>query len=412
MNEIETKPATHGGPSRRDFMRGAAIVAAAATMPSLAMAAAGGRMVAYAGGHSGNINRYNVNPDTGALTLIGQTECDTTAVWMATGPDGNVLYVCNVIPGPDAPHPEGKITAYRINPENGDLTLINSMPSGGSNPAHLSVHPSGKWVFVANYGAKGNAAGTVLAVNDDGSLGAVVDTVTIQTDPPNLGVTPAADAPPGSFAISGHNMPHTHHFEADAAGNFAYLTDLATDRIYIFSFDVANGKVTPTPQGAIVESDGAGPRTLAFHENGKWVYVSNEEASTVSLMMYDSATGGLTHKQTLQTLPEGFEGSNFVSYIQISPNGEYVWVLNRLHDSIAIFKIGSDGTLTLVNDVWTRASYPFHLGVDPTGQFIYISHLRSDNITTLKVVDGGADFEMVGYNGIRKGRFVKVVALG
>lgn len=364
---------------------------------------------AYAAGGLGEINGYLVDA-FGRMSPSETYGCRAGVTWLARAASGGVLYVASTEIDPDDPGGEGWISTFAIDQMDGRLGLINSVRSGGSNPAHISLHPSGHWLLVANYGVKGNASGAVLSIASDGSVGALADRVDFE-HPRDIWDKAAADAPPRSFAVSGHDRIHNHHFEADPSGRFALLTELATDRIYVYDFDAKTGKISPTDQGSVAATGGAGPRTIAFHANGNWIYAANEEASTVSFMILDSHSGALTHQQTLQTLPDDFEGSNFASHVEVSPNGDYVWVLNRLHDSIAIFKVGATGQLARIGEAWTRGSYPFHIAVDPAGSFIFVSHLRSDNVTVFRIIDGGADFEMAGYCGVRQARCVSVGAL-
>ena len=67
---------------------------------------------------------------------------------------------------------------------------------------------------------------------------------------------------------------------------------------------------------------------------------------------------------------------------------------NRLHDSIGIFSLGSDGELTQVGNEWTRGNYPRSFNFDPTGRFLYSCNQRADNITVFKVnrESGGLEF--------------------
>ena len=125
--------------------------------------------------------------------------------------------------------------------------------------------------------------------------------------------------------------------------------------------------------------------SYAKNPNGKWFYSIQEEGSTLVLFDYEAASGGLTARQTISTLPAGFAGSNFCSEILVSGDGKFVYAGNRLHDSIGIFSIGSDGQLTHVADEWTRGNYPRSFSFDPTGRFLYCCNQRSDNVAVFAV---------------------------
>jgi 6-phosphogluconolactonase (cycloisomerase 2 family) len=241
------------------------------------------------------------------------------------------------------------------------------------------VHPGGKHVFVANYGS-GTVA--VLPIRADGGLGAATDT---KIHEGVVGPTRATNAPPGSFAVSGHNSPHAHMIQSDPSGRFVLATDLGLDVILIWRFDPDVGRLAPADPPSVALPPGDGPRHFAFHWNARWLYAVQEEASTIVVFDYDATNGRLTAKQTISTLPKGFAGTNFTSGILLSPDSRFVYVANRLHDSIAWLAIGGDGTLTFVDEEWTRGDYPRSFEFDPSGTFLYSLNQRSDAVTCFRV---------------------------
>ncbi len=104
------------------------------------------------------------------------------------------------------------------------------------------------------------------------------------------------------------------------------------------------------------------------------------------VMDYDPSSGKLTYKgQTISTLPPGYTGTTFPSGIHISPDGNYLYGLNRLYDSVVIFDVNPDGWLLNPRWTWTRGSYPRELAVDPSGNFMYVVHSSSDNVTSFRI---------------------------
>ncbi len=273
----------------------------------------------------------------------------------------------------------GPCSAYSVNSADGRLSLLNTVSSEGAGPAHLSVHPTGKYVLVANY-AGGTIA--VLPIQPGGALGSATD---VKHDDGPVGATHASNAPPGSFAISGHDRPHAHMIQADPSGHFVLSTDLGMDRIFIWRFDETSGSLSPNDPASVPLPAGDGPRHFAFHPNGGWLYSLQEEASTIALFDYDARRGVLAPRQTVSSLPKGFAGTNFTSEILVSPDGRFVYAGNRLHDSIACFSVGKQGQLTFVDETWTRGDYPRNFNLDPTGNFLYCCDQRSDAITSFRV---------------------------
>jgi len=217
----------------------------------------------------------------------------------------------------------GSVSAYSIDRQSGHLTLLNTVRSEGANPTHLSIHPSGKFVLVASYFG-GTVA--VLPIQADGELGAATD---VSHDQGEVGPEHASSAPPGSFAISGHDKPHAHMVLPDAAGRFVLAADLGLDRILVWKFDAEHGKLMPNDPPYVALPSGDGPRHFAFHPHGGWFYSLQEEGSTVAAFDYDSVQGRLSAKQTVSSLPQGFAGSNFPAEIMISPDGRFLYASNR-----------------------------------------------------------------------------------
>jgi 6-phosphogluconolactonase (cycloisomerase 2 family) len=234
-------------------------------------------------------------------------------------------------------------------------------------------------MLVANYFG-GSVA--VLPILPDGRLGDATD---IKNDAGKIGPTRATNAPPGSFAFSGHDRTHAHMIAADPSGRFVLHVDLGLDKIFVWKFNEQTGMLTPNESPAVSLPAGDGPRHFHFHPNGRWFYSIQEEGSTIVLFDYDGRAGRLAARQTVSTLPPGFAGSNFCSEILVSIDGQFVYAGNRLHDSIGIFSVGPDGDLTFTGEEWTRGNYPRSFNFDPTGQYLYCCNQRADNIAVFGV---------------------------
>ena len=338
-------------------------------------------------GNGRGIHHFSVDRATGALTPAGVTEMGTSPSCLAINAAGTRLYSSNETDraGDDK---QGTVSAFAINSSDGRLELLNTVRSGGAGPTYISVHPGGRHLLVANYFG-GSVA--VLPIADDGRLAEASD---VKTDAGKVGPTRAPHAPPGSFAFSGHDRTHAHMIQADPSGRFVIHADLGLDRIFVWKFDAERGVLTPNDPPSVALPPGDGPRHFPFHPNGRWLYSIQEEGSTLVLFDYDGASGRLTARQTISTLPPGFAGSNFCSEILVSADGRFVYAGNRLHDSIGIFAIGRDGTLTFVGDEWTRGNYPRSFAFDPTGSFLYCCNQRADNVAVFRVdrTTGGLAF--------------------
>ena len=341
-------------------------------------------------GNGRGIHLFRVDRNSGALSPLGVQEMGTSPSHLAINASLNRLYSTNETDrvGEDR---QGTVSAFAIDRSNGSLTPINSERSGGVGPTYASVHSAGKFLFVANYFG-GSIA--VLPIRPDGGLGPATD---IQRDSGKLGPTRSANAPPGSFAFSGHDRTHAHMIQADPAGRFVLHVDLGLDRIFVWRFDAEKGLLTPGPEASIALPPGDGPRHFHFHPNGRWLYSIQEEASTIVRFDYEADRGRLLARQTISTLPPGFVGSNFCSEILVSADGRFVYAGNRLHDSIAIFSVGPDGNLTFIAEEWTRGDYPRSFQFDPTGRFLYSCNQRGDNIAIFEVAPDRGTLRFTGH---------------
>ena len=329
-------------------------------------------------GNGRGIHLFHVNRETGALTAAGIQAMGTSPSCLAINAVGTRLYSANETDRVGE-NKQGTVSAFSIQKPDGKLELLNTVESGGAGPTYVSIHPSGRFLLVANYFG-GSVA--VLPILADGRLGSATD---VKNDAGKIGPTRATNAPAGSFAFSGHDRTHAHMIEADPTGRFVLHVDLGLDTIYVWKFDAEKGVLSPSEQHSVTLPAGDGPRHFSFHPDRRWFYSLQEEGSTIVLFDFAAETGRLTARQTISSLPPGFAGSNFCSEILVSADGKFVYAGNRLHDSVGIFSVGPDGTLTFVADEWTRGNYPRSFNFDPTGQFFYSCNQRGDNIAVFKV---------------------------
>ena len=373
--------------SRRSFLNGAVALAFSHGFAAAQQVTENGRVLAYVGTYTGasgrvgngeGIELFEVNPHTGELKWQALGAKTPNPSWIVIHPTKKYLYAVNEVD--DFEGRSGSVSAFVIDPAHGTLSLLNMVNSEGAGPAYLSLDAAGRFAFVANY-AGGSIS--VLPIRGDGSLGAAVD---VHRDHGAVGAKRAANAPTGSFAISGHDAPHAHMIAADLQNRFVLAADLGQDRIYSYRFDRETGKLSAPPGAPFVSlPSGDGPRHFAIHPGGRWFYSVQEEASTVVFFDYDPDAGKLDAQQTVSALPPGFAGTSFASAIVVTPDGTTVYALNRLHDTVAMFAVGADGRLRFLGEISTMGDYPVQCQIGPGGDFLYVCNQRSDDITTFRI---------------------------
>lgn len=329
-------------------------------------------------GNGRGIHIFTVDRATGAMKPVDVFESGTSPSCLALDSAQTHVYSTNETDrvGDDK---EGTVSAFAINRDDGKLQLLNTVRSGGAGPTYISIHPNGKFAFISNYFG-GTVA--VLPILPDGRLGEPTD---VKVDAGQVGPARPTNAPPGTFAFSGHDHPHVHMAQADPSGKFVLHVDLGLDKVFVWKFDAEHGKLRANDPPGISLPPGDGPRHFAFTPSGQCVYVIQEEASTIARFHFEPDTGKLIPRQTVSTLPPGFAGSNFCSEILVSPDARFVYAGNRLHDTIAVFSIAQYGDLKLLGETATGGNYPRSFAFDPSGELLACCNQRDDNVTTFRV---------------------------
>ena len=263
--------------------------------------------------------------------------------------------------------PAGGVSAFAIDAASGRLKLLNQQSSVGAGPCHLVVDAAGKNVLVANYGG-GSVAALPITANG------------------NLSVASSSIQHHGSSVDKQRQEgPHAHSINLDPANKFAFAADLGLDKVLIYRFDGAKGLLAANDPPAGVVAPGSGPRHLAFHPSGKYVFVNNEMTSTVTSFGYDPVRGSLTEILTLSTLPQPTPGNSTAETV-VHPSGKFVYVSNRGHDSLAMFQCDpATGRLTAIGHQSTGGKTPRNFNVDPTGRYVLAANQSTNNVVVLRV---------------------------
>ena len=324
----------------------------------------------YTGPKSQGIYSLRLDLASGTLTAPQLAGEATNPSFLALHPSGRFLYAVGEVDDFGG-RKSGSVSAFAIDPESSSLTLLNQQSSEGASPCHVIVDAAGKNVLVANYGG---GSVCVLPIGQDGRLEKA--SAFIQHTATTATTMPSEKQP----------TPHAHSINVDSAGRIALVADLGLDKIFVYDFDSAAGKLTPHDPPAALLPPKTGPRHLAFHPTGRFVYVINESTSTLSAFHYDAQRGTLTDFQTISTLPDGFKGNNLTADVQVHSSGKFLYASNRGHDSIAVFTIDPQtGRLTSVQYQPTQGKGPRGFGIDPTGQYLLAANHYSNTLVVFKI---------------------------
>jgi 6-phosphogluconolactonase len=316
---------------------------------------------------SKGIYLFELDTATGKLTPRGLAAATKDPSFLAIHPSRRFLYAV----GEGAKFngkPAGAVSAFAIEPGTGKLRLLNQQSSGGAGPCHLVTDLLGEHVLVANYSG-GNVA--VLPIRKDGRLG---EATAIQQHKGS------------SVNKARQEAAHAHSINLDKLNRFAFACDLGIDQIRAYRYNFNRGTLTPNDPPAARVAPGSGPRHFAFHPSGRYAYVINELASTVTAFDYDEERGVLKTTQTVSTLPRSFKGENTTAEVQVHPSGKFLYGSNRGHNSIAIFAIDAKtGKLTAVGRQGKDIKIPRNFGIDPSGKFLIVANQDGDSLVVFRI---------------------------
>jgi len=303
-----------------------------------------------------------VDPDTGALTALGDTAEVPNPSFLALSADGRVLYAVSET------EPEGAAAAFSLADPAAPALLGGPVPVRGGAPTHLCVHRG--HLLTANYAAPGGIS--VLALGDDGSLAAVRSVLEHEGDGPHP---------------DRQEAPHAHAVLPDPTGRWVLTVDLGTDSVRVCELLADSGALEIERELGL--RSGIGPRHLTFHPDGGHAYVINELDSAVTVCRWDAAKGSLRPLAETRVLPEGADGENYPSELVVSPDGRFAWAANRGHNSIAVLALDASGErLELTETVPCGGDWPRHLTLDPSGRRLYAANERSGDVTWFDVDPG------------------------
>lgn len=372
--------------TRRELLRGASLMvggalassvilpavaaqSAAATSPGTPASAKALPRFAYVGSRTTKernargvgITVYSMNPFTGACSLIQTVGDLVNPSFLTLDPQQRNLYCV---------HGDlSEVSAFSIDPSKGTLTKLNSQSTGGKNPVHLSVDPTGRYLVVANYATGSLAA---LPIEKDGRLG-------------KLSVLEELPGTPGPHKVE-QASSHPHMIPFSPGAEFLLAPDKGLDAIFVYRPETADSQIQLKPVAKVAAREGSGPRHIVFSPGARYAYVVNELDSTVATYQFDAKAGQLAPVQVVSALPETFTGNSRSAAIVMAPDGRFVWVSNRGHDSVTTFAVDeATGFLRPVDSVPSGGKKPRFMTLDPQGRFLYVANEDSDNLLAFAV---------------------------
>ncbi len=326
----------------------------------------------YAGTYSvrgsNGIYVFSVDPNTGTATLQQTISNGKSPSFLAIHPSGQYLYAVNEEDekGPDL---SGTVSAYAIDAQTGQLTFLNQQLTQGKAPCHVAIDQSGTLAFVSNYES---GSLTVLPVLPDGSLGEasqVIQHTGHSIDPER------------------QTSPHVHSAVVSVDNQLLYVSDLGTDMIHVYRIDEQQGRIRACPATPYVRvSAGSGPRLLVVHPGDEWLYCLKEMSSTVARLRRNRQTDAVELvEDDIPFLTDVYTGERSGGHIQLATDGQHLLATNRGNNTLALFTLKADGTLTHRSLHYTGGDEPRNFLLDERSGYLLIGHQESDTITVLKL---------------------------
>lgn len=322
---------------------------------------------AYTTTEDEGINVYEYVPSAPLVKYLYTVKNIKDPSYLIIHPGGKYLYAVNELMYFNGDS-TGAVSAYAIDQKTGNLSFINTRPTGGTAPCHLTFDPSGKWLFVANYGS-GNVS--VFPLMENGEIGERTDLVQHY----GSGINP--DRQKG---------PHAHQVVFSERSGILYVADLGLDKVFRYIFNTVSGKLSPDALPWIEVPSGSGPRHIALAANDTRVYVLGEMSSTI--MVFTIHDGNKAQMiQQISMLPDNFSGTNTGAELSISPDGKFLYASNRGDNTLVQFSIDQQsGKLKKAAHYPSGGENPRFFCFDPTGSFVFSANQTSDNIVVYKYI--------------------------
>lgn len=252
-----------------------------------------------------------------------------------------------------------QVAVYREDPNSGVLTQISGSPYTVGDGAHsIAIHPSGKFLYVANPGQDENDV-SLFTIASNGVLTEVF---------PRYSVAPQGTLP--------------QLLLMDSAGAFLYSMNAGSNNISVFGVNATTGALTPVTGSPF--TIGLAPLNMQLTPSGNFLYVTAASTPLGLIAGFSISSGTLTLASLTPT-----DGINPFG-LAIDPAGKYLYAANTSSNSISIFTIGASGALSEVSGSPVNDTYsaPLALAIDSAGQYLYVANQASNNVAVYTITSG------------------------
>jgi 6-phosphogluconolactonase len=342
--------------------------------------------VFWIGGYGPGIYASRLEPN-GALAKPQLVAEQTNPSFFALHPTLDVMYVVSETTRNDAKSPASLVsyafdrTGYSQG-KSPKLTRMQSEKVNGDVPCHIAIDKDGKWGVVSNY-TSGSVS--LFPLGPDGSLQKECHTVQHQGSGPDPGRQKEA---------------HAHCAAFDPSNRWVLVADLGIDRVMVYQIDAATRTLVPGPNPYLQLPAGSGPRHIAFHPSGRFVFIINELAMTLTAATWDSESGKLEIITTQSTTPEGkaVPGGS-TAEVLVHPSGRFIYGSNRGANTLALFAIDPNtGGIARIDNFDTLGKTPRNFRIAPEGKLLLAENQESDSVFSFRIDTGTGLLKPTGYS--------------
>ncbi|MFJ4621705.1 lactonase family protein [Streptomyces sp. NPDC088812] len=315
----------------------------------------------------GQVYAVRFDPEHGTLTPLGSV-AQVSSNWVAAHPTRPVLYVAGGEQG-------GHVRVFRIDDASGALRQLDdvvteTVPTGSGGLSYIGLTGEADTLLVADFAA---GSAVTVPVDPDGRLrgvASVVQDVGSGPSPRQLG-------------------PHPHHVVVDPSGRYALVADFGADRVFVYAYDRATHRMSagaPDGPGSYATAAGSGPRRLAFHPDGRTLYLLNELTADIQVLRWDATRGTLTARQVLPTNSPDHTGATSAAELAVSRDGRHVYTSNRGENALVVFATDpATGLLTEVQRVPCAGVTPWSFALHPGGRWLFVANEASGSVNLFAV---------------------------
>jgi len=318
----------------------------------------------YVGMQEPGIEALRLDLRDGRLQRIGPVATGLRATWLLAHPARKVLYAVD----DDNARP-GSVSAFAVQPGSGALDKLGTVDTQGKGTTYLSLDADARTLLAASYGTGSTAS---IAVNADGSLGALVSNVSVTGSGPHRRQASA----------------HNHGAVVAPGGRFVLVTDLGADRIFVHRFDSQTHQLFAQNDAAhaFAVPAGSGPRHLIFGNDGRFAYLLNELTAQLMVLRWDATQGWLAPEQTVSISSAGFSGVPSGAELLASADGRFLYAEDRGENTLVVYRIDAGtGQLTLVQRISAQGDKPWGMALDPSGRWLVAANQGSGTIRVFAV---------------------------